>query len=102
MRSDFRFLKCLLHGANALFSLGKALLAASLTWRSRSRGPGREVRRRNIRRLLPSDRLLALLDERQAARQAKNFARADAIRQELKSKGWQIEDTPKGARLKRS
>ena len=45
--------------------------------------------------------LLALLDERQAARKAKNFARSDAIRDELKSKGWQIEDTPKGPRLKR-
>jgi cysteinyl-tRNA synthetase len=45
--------------------------------------------------------LLALLEERQAARKAKNFARSDAIRDELKSKGWQIEDTPKGPRLKR-
>ena len=45
--------------------------------------------------------LLALLDERQAARKAKNFARSDAIRDELKSKGWQIEDTPKGPRLKK-
>ena len=45
--------------------------------------------------------LLALLEERQAARKAKNFARSDAIRDELKAKGWQIEDTPKGARLKK-
>jgi cysteinyl-tRNA synthetase len=45
--------------------------------------------------------LLALLEERQAARKAKNFARSDAIRDELKAKGWQIEDTPKGPRLKR-
>jgi cysteinyl-tRNA synthetase len=45
--------------------------------------------------------LTALLDERQAARKAKDFKRADAIRDELKSKGWTIEDTPKGARLKR-
>ena len=45
--------------------------------------------------------LLALLEERQAARKAKNFLRSDAIRDELKSKGWQIEDTPKGPRLKR-
>jgi cysteinyl-tRNA synthetase len=44
--------------------------------------------------------LLALLEERQAARKAKDFKRADAIRDELKSKGWTIEDTPKGARLK--
>jgi cysteinyl-tRNA synthetase len=43
----------------------------------------------------------ALLDQRQAARKAKDFARADALRNELKAKGWVIEDTPKGARLKR-
>lgn len=45
--------------------------------------------------------LNALLEQRQAARKAKDFKRADAIRDELKSKGWTIEDTPKGARLKR-
>ncbi len=42
-----------------------------------------------------------LLQERQAARQAKDFKRSDAIRDELKAKGWTIEDTPKGPRLKR-
>jgi cysteinyl-tRNA synthetase len=45
--------------------------------------------------------LLALLEERQAARKAKDFKRSDAIRDELKAKGWIIEDTPKGPRLKR-
>ena len=43
----------------------------------------------------------ALLEARQAARKAKDFKRSDAIRDELKSKGWGIEDTPKGARVKR-
>ena len=43
----------------------------------------------------------ALLEQRQAARKAKDFQRADAVRDELKAKGWLIEDTPKGARLKR-
>jgi cysteinyl-tRNA synthetase len=43
----------------------------------------------------------ALLDQRQAARKAKDFKRSDALRDELKSKGWVIEDTPKGPRLKR-
>ena len=42
-----------------------------------------------------------LLDDRQAARKAKDFKRADALRDELKAKGWVIEDTPKGPRLKR-
>ena len=41
-----------------------------------------------------------LVEARQAARKAKNFKRGDAIRDELKSKGWIIEDTPKGPRAK--
>ncbi len=45
--------------------------------------------------------IAALLDQRQAARKSKDFKQADALRQELKTKGWTIEDTPKGARLKR-
>jgi len=36
-----------------------------------------------------------LLAARQAARKAKDFQRADAIRDELKAQGWIIEDTPK-------
>ncbi len=45
--------------------------------------------------------LTALLEQRQAARKAKDFKRADAIREELKQRGWVIDDTPKGARLKK-
>ncbi len=43
----------------------------------------------------------ALAHERATAKKAKDFARADAIRDELKTKSWAIEDTPKGPRLKR-
>ena len=45
--------------------------------------------------------LTALIAERQQARQAKDFKRSDAIRDELKAKGWVIEDSPKGQRLKK-
>jgi cysteinyl-tRNA synthetase len=45
--------------------------------------------------------VIALLDARQAARKARDFKRADALRDQLKATGWIIEDTPKGARLKR-
>ncbi len=45
--------------------------------------------------------LLVLLDDRNAARKAKDFKRADSIRDELKSQGWVIDDTPTGARLKK-
>ncbi|MFA6562663.1 MAG: cysteine--tRNA ligase [Verrucomicrobiia bacterium] len=48
----------------------------------------------------PAD-VVALADQRQAARKAKDFKRADQIRDELKVKGWVIEDTPKGPKLKR-
>ena len=43
----------------------------------------------------------ALIEERQAARKEKNFARADAIREELLSKGIILEDTREGVKWKR-
>jgi cysteinyl-tRNA synthetase len=46
--------------------------------------------------------IVALLEQRQAARKAKDFKRADSVRDELKAKGWLIEDTPKGPRLRRA
>jgi cysteinyl-tRNA synthetase len=45
--------------------------------------------------------ITALAEARTAAKKAKDFKRADAIREELKSKGWAIEDTPKGTKLKK-
>ena len=46
---------------------------------------------------VPAD-IQALADERQAARKAKDFARADALRQQISDLGWTVEDTPKGPR----
>ena len=46
--------------------------------------------------------ILALAEERTAAKKAKDFKRSDAIRDELKAKGWLIEDTSKGSRLKKA
>lgn len=43
-----------------------------------------------------------LVEERQAARQAKNFKRSDEIRDQLAKQGWVVEDTPKGPRAKRA
>lgn len=41
----------------------------------------------------------ALVDERQEARKAKNFARADEIRDILKEKGITLKDTPQGVQI---
>lgn len=46
--------------------------------------------------------ITALAEARTAAKKAKDFKRADAIREELKAKGWVIEDTPKGPKLKKA
>jgi cysteinyl-tRNA synthetase len=43
----------------------------------------------------------ALVAERDAARAAKDFDRADAIRRQLEADGWFIEDGPDGGRLHR-
>jgi cysteinyl-tRNA synthetase len=45
------------------------------------------------------DELRQLAEERDAARAARDFERADAIRDELADAGWQIRDTPDGAKL---
>ncbi|MGH7977203.1 MAG: cysteine--tRNA ligase [Limisphaerales bacterium] len=49
---------------------------------------------------IPSE-IVDLLEARQTARKAKDFKKSDSIRDELKSKGWTIEDTPKGPKLKK-
>ena len=41
----------------------------------------------------------ALIDERQEARKAKNFARADEIRDILKARGLILKDTPQGVQV---
>ncbi len=46
--------------------------------------------------------IVALLEQRQAARKAKDFKKSDAVRDELKAKGWLIEDTPKGPKLRKA
>jgi cysteinyl-tRNA synthetase len=49
---------------------------------------------------VPAD-ILALAEARTEAKKAKDFKRADALRDELKAKGWVVEDSPKGVKLKK-
>ncbi len=46
--------------------------------------------------------VLERVKARQAARRSKDFARADALRDELAASGWTVEDTPDGPRVKRA
>ncbi len=48
-----------------------------------------------------SEEDLKLLEERTAAKKAKDFKRADEIRDELKRRGYTVKDTPAGAILER-
>lgn len=47
-------------------------------------------------------RIQALIDERTASKQARDFARSDAIRDQLAGEGILLEDTPQGVRWKRA
>ena len=44
--------------------------------------------------------IAALAEQRLAAKKARNFAEADALREQLKAAGWLVEDIPGGFRLK--
>lgn len=45
--------------------------------------------------------LLLMLEEREAARRERDFARADTLRDAILARGYVIEDTPQGRRLKK-
>jgi cysteinyl-tRNA synthetase len=47
------------------------------------------------------DAVRRLADEREEARGARDFARADRLREELADQGWEVRDTPDGAQLVR-
>jgi cysteinyl-tRNA synthetase len=50
---------------------------------------------------VPVDEIERLIEERKAARQRRDFARGDAIRQDLADRGILLEDSPGGTRWKR-
>jgi cysteinyl-tRNA synthetase len=97
-----------LAAVHGLVSEGNALLASGALTRDGAAVLQAQLERMNgvFAVLLPrEDRLSAqeqaLFDGRQEARKARDFARADALREELEAMGVAIEDTPKGARWRR-
>ncbi len=50
----------------------------------------------------PPAELVTLLQEREAARAAKDWGTADRLRDELTAAGWRIQDTPDGPRLEKA
>jgi len=50
---------------------------------------------------VPDERVLDLMERRDAAREARDFAAADALRGEIESLGWKVEDTRTGTRVHR-
>ena len=50
----------------------------------------------------PDERIEKLIEGRNAAKKARDFARADAIRDQLAAEGILLEDTPAGVRWKRA
>ena len=47
------------------------------------------------------DATLGLLEERESARRARDWKESDRLRDELAARGWTIQDTPKGPKLRR-
>jgi cysteinyl-tRNA synthetase len=45
--------------------------------------------------------IMALVEEREKARSAKQWKKADALREQVRQAGYEIEDTPKGPKIKR-
>jgi hypothetical protein len=50
----------------------------------------------------PDPEVVSLAEEREAARKAKDWPRADALRQQIQAAGWLVTDTPDGPVLSRA
>jgi len=77
------------------------LIRAALAWAEAEGRIGEATPELVAQMGLSDEAIDALVEERTAAKKARNFARADAIRTELTAKGVVIEDAKDGVRWKR-
>jgi cysteinyl-tRNA synthetase len=77
------------------------LTRAALEWAKEEGRAGEASAELTAAMGISDEAIQALVDERTAAKKARNFARADAIRAELLAKGVAIEDAKDGVRWKR-
>ena len=49
----------------------------------------------------PPPEVVNLVEQRQAARVAKDWAAADELREQIAVLGWEVKDTPDGQKLRR-
>jgi cysteinyl-tRNA synthetase len=87
-------------GADARRDAKSALLGAGLALGLLQRAPAEWIE--GVTSNDDDARIQGLIDERIAAKAAKDFARADAIRKQLSDDGILLEDTPQGVRWKRA
>jgi cysteinyl-tRNA synthetase len=85
--------------ANRRLDAGEALAPGRL--REMLHALGLERLLDGAREEAPED-VRALAERREAARAERDFAEADRLRDELAARGWEVRDTPDGARLVRS
>lgn len=62
----------------------------------------REANRPSVRVSSPSNDVMALVEEREAARSAQNWAASDRLRERIAALGWRVLDTHDGPRLERT
>ena len=53
------------------------------------------------KQIIPEE-ILKLVKEREQARKNKNFKLSDELREKINKKGWQIDDTSDGMKVKKS
>ena len=70
-------------------------------WQAVSEGRRRQLEALNEPLFIPIE-VMNLVEQRQQARQNKNWAESDRLRGEVTARGWIVKDTPDGPQLERS